>query len=113
MINHETEVKLQACLDGELSPSEATTLEKLIAGDPDARSLFEELRAIRTLLAGNELDLKLPDTREFYWSKIRRQIELEERRTPAGDGPKPVSAPWVRCRMAQRFRFLFRWAPAA
>ena len=96
MINHETEVKLQACLDGELSPGEATTLEKLIAGDPDARSLFEELRATRTLLAGNELDLKLPDKREFYWSKIRRQIELEERRTPAGDGPKAVSAPWVR-----------------
>src|SRR2546430_15249312 len=96
MINHETEVKLQACLDGELSPGEATTLEKLIAGDPDARSLFEELRATRTLLAGNALDLKLPDTRGFYWSKIRRKIELDEGRKPEGNGRKPVYATWGR-----------------
>ena len=96
MISHEIELKLQACLDGELSSDETRAIEELLARDAGARSLFEELRATRTLLAGSELEVKLPETGEFYWSKIRRQIELEERRTPAGDGPKPVSAPWVR-----------------
>jgi len=96
MISHEIELKLQACLDGELSSDETRAIEELLARDAGARSLFEELRATRTLLAGGELEVKLPETGEFYWSKIRRQIELEDRRSPSINAPEPVSAWWVR-----------------
>jgi hypothetical protein len=37
--------------------------------------LCAELKLAKALLAGNEPELKLPETREFYWSKIQRQIE--------------------------------------
>jgi len=53
---------------------------------------LEELKATRALLVGNELELKLPETREFYWSKIQRQVEREEQRAPAADAP----AWWIR-----------------
>jgi anti-sigma factor RsiW len=96
MINHETELKLQAYLDGEISSGEANVMRELLQRETEARSLFEELKATNTLLAGNELEFKLTDTREFYWSKIRRQIESEEQRASAAETREPVSAWWVR-----------------
>ena len=96
MINHETELKLQAYLDGELSSSEAMAVGELAARDQEVRSLVEELRATRTLLKGNELELKLPESQEFYWSKIRRQIEREEQAQNAEQGETAVSPWWIR-----------------
>ena len=37
--------------------------------------MLAELQITRTVLRGNELEIKLPETREFYWSKIQREIE--------------------------------------
>ena len=96
MINHDTELKLQALLDGELSAGDATRIGDLVARDPEARSLIEELKATRTLLHGNEPDLQVPEGREYYWSKIRRQIELEEQRAAMADGGEGVPAWWLR-----------------
>ena len=79
MINHETELKLQAYLDGELSSGEAKAVEDLSTHDADARALFEELKLTKSVLAENELEVRLPESRGFYWSKIQRQIEREEK----------------------------------
>src|SRR5207248_10178203 len=95
MINHQTELKLQAYLDEELASGEASEIRELLERETEARSLWEELNATRTLLAGNELEFKLPGTREFYWSKIRRQIEREDQRA-AVDARQPASAWWIR-----------------
>ena len=93
MINHETELKLQAYLDGELSPGEAKTVADLLRRDAGAQALYQELRIAKSLLAENELDRKLPESREFYWSKIRRQIEREE--STLADGlTEPAAFRW-------------------
>ena len=78
MINHETELELQAYLDGELSAGEAKAIADLLGRDAGAQALYQELRTAKSLLAGNELDRKLPESREFYWSKIQRQIDQVE-----------------------------------
>lgn len=96
MINHETELKLQAYLDGELSSSEAMAVGELAARDREVRSLIEELQATRTLLRDNELELKVPESQEFYWSKIRRQIERAEQAQNAEEGKTAVSPWWIR-----------------
>src|ERR1044072_7490508 len=96
MINNETELKLQAFLDDELSARGAKGISELLARDFEARSLFEELKTTRALLVGNELEAKLPDTREFYWSKIQRRIELEAPRLPEVDLAWPALTWWVR-----------------
>ncbi len=67
MINHETELKLQAYLDGELSSSEAMAVGELAARD-----------------------------QEVYWSKIRRQIEREEQAQNAEQGKTAASPWWIR-----------------
>jgi len=82
MIDHVTQIKIQAFLDGELAGSEAREVASLIARDRDAAALHTELKNTRRALAGAEQGIVLPETREFYWSKIRRDIErLEPART--------------------------------
>jgi len=92
MINHQTQLKVQAYLDGELSAGEARAVEELMRSDADAQALHQELRIARSFLAGNELERKLPESPEFYWSKIRRQIERAES-TPDGLS-EPTAPPW-------------------
>jgi anti-sigma factor RsiW len=92
MINHQTQLKVQAYLDGELSAGEARAVEELLRSDAAAQELHQELRIARSFLAGNELERKLPESPEFYWSNIRRQIERAE---SAPDGlSEPTPTPW-------------------
>lgn len=75
-------IKLQAQLDGEITGREAQEIAALIENDAEARALFAELQQTRSLLTANEPEFRLPESREFYWSKIEREItRLEE--TPA------------------------------
>jgi hypothetical protein len=79
MMNWETQLKLQAYLDHELSQRESEQCATWVANDPDARALCTELSGINALLKGNELEFKLPETREFYWGKIEKAITQEPR----------------------------------
>ncbi len=94
-MNHETELKLQAWLDGELPSAEAREAAALVDRDPAARELWEELRATRSALHANEMERELPATREFYWSQIERQISQLEAAENAAPRPHWFSA-WVR-----------------
>jgi anti-sigma factor RsiW len=81
-------LKLQALLDGELPEVEASKVAQWLARDPEAAALSEELRNTRTALAGLETGIQLPESREFFWSKVQRDIQRLE--TPAA---KPASVP--------------------
>src|SRR5436309_2826307 len=74
-MNQDRELQIQALLDGELSGRKARQVEQWLATDSQAQALAQELKMTRSLLAANEPELKLPETREFYWNKIQRQIE--------------------------------------
>lgn len=77
-MNPDKALTIQAYLDGELSDREARSVSELLATDKEARLLFEELQMTHTALAGNEMEMKVPDSREFYWSQIQRQIRVQE-----------------------------------
>jgi anti-sigma factor RsiW len=92
-MNHETQLKIQAYLDGELSSGEKLSLEHQIAIDSEAKALFIELHQTSSALIGNEASPTVPLTREFYWSKIERSIEhYEKQAAPA----MPQSVRWLR-----------------
>jgi len=74
-MNENLELKLQAWIDGEVSPSEVRRLAELAERDPQVNQLVQELRMTRQLLAANPPEVAVPETREFYWSKIERQIQ--------------------------------------
>jgi hypothetical protein len=81
------ELELQSWLDGELSAPKARRVDPKIVGDEQASRLVSELQAIKHALAGNEMARTVPETREFYWSKIEREIRRQTQ------GPKVIHAP--------------------
>ena len=89
-MNAELMLKLQAWVDGELPASEGARIAELVRTDSEAAALAAELKMTRGFLAGNEPEVKLPESREFHWSKIQRAIERAE--------AEPVtreSLPWL------------------
>ena len=74
-MTEEQQLKLQAFLDGELPEKDTRDVAAWLAGDADATALLGELRNTRKALVDFEPELKLPESREFYWSKIKREIE--------------------------------------
>ena len=91
----EVELKLQAFLDGELPEAEAREVAKTLAQDQEAVLLLAELRNIRQALVGFEKVVTLPESREFFWSKIEREISRLE--APARTVEKPsLLAGWRR-----------------
>ena len=62
--------------------------------DGEARLLVAELQNTGAALAGHEEGLRLPESREFFWSKISREIERQER-TAAVPARKAAERPWL------------------
>jgi anti-sigma factor RsiW len=89
-MDREAQWKIQAFLDGELPEAEAREMAKKLAQDRESAALLAELRQTRALLAGFEEGIQLPESREFFWSKIEREIQRLE--TPA---PAPAGIPWI------------------
>ena len=94
-MKHELELKLQAWVDGQLPVHEADEVARLIETHAEARALLTELKHTRAALAGFEGPIKLPESREFYWSKIAHEIERQQPR------PQPAPVSWL-----QHFRRL-------
>ena len=84
-MTQEQQLKLQAFLDGELPEREAREILAWTQRDREAAALLAELRNTRQALAKSEPHLSVPESREFFWSKIEREIQRLE--------PHPVAAP--------------------
>ena len=87
-MDYDAQLKLQAFLDGELPEGEASKVTNWVARDREAAALLEELRNTRGALAGFEAGIQLPESREFFWSKVQRDIQRLE--TPV---TRPAAAP--------------------
>jgi len=95
-MNQDLALKYQAFVDGELREAEARHVAQLLETDPEARALVAELRDTKTLLAGNEPQLPLPESRDFYWSKIQRDIQCLEAEPRSAGGWFAALAGWRR-----------------
>ncbi len=96
-MNGEFQLKLQAHLDGELSAKEAREIETRLASDNEAKALLGELQNTRAAFLMFGQELKLPESREFFWSKIQREICAFENK-PLRDtaGPTWFAAAFLR-----------------
>ena len=85
------QLKLQAYLDAELPATEVRQVEQWLAADSEAQALLAELTQTHQSLHRFDSEVKHPESREFFWSKVKRQIESAERKPVV-----PVSEPfWV------------------
>lgn len=81
-MKEDLQLKLQAYLDGELSSGDTQAIQGLLARDPAARDLLAELSNTRDAIVAHEATIKVPESREFYWSKIQREIGREPKSVP-------------------------------
>jgi len=79
MNENETELNVQALVDGELTGAEADALRGRIEGDDALLELHDRLTALRGLMAGAEMPCALPEPGDFHWSQISKAIEQEDR----------------------------------
>jgi len=91
-MNSDTQLKIQAYLDNELSPGEARKIAAMLSSDRDLQELYGELRATKEVIRANEPELKVSDSREFYWSQIQRRLATVER----APEPKMARPLWIR-----------------
>ncbi len=81
-MDYDDQLKVQALLDGELPEAEAPKVKEWVARDREATALLEELRQTGAALREFEADIRLPESREFFWSKIEREIQRQEAAVP-------------------------------
>jgi anti-sigma factor RsiW len=86
------ELKLQALVDGELDVHGVREVEALLARDEFASSLVQELKWTKSAVRDGEAGVALPESREFFWSKIERGIAAEARNQAAPAAP--VAPAW-------------------
>lgn len=98
-MTEETRLKLQAWVDGELPAADARAVARCLARDAEAAALVEELRALRQWLAAGEPTRVVPESREFYWAQIARQLPTRPAGSPARpgwvEGWRPAWAWWA------------------
>ena len=82
-MDYDAQLRLQAWLDGELPEGEAREVGNWLARDREAAALAAELRNTGKGLVEFEGDIRLPESREFFWSKIEREIKRLEAAAPA------------------------------
>ena len=71
-------IRIQSYLDNALPSEQRREVEAWLSRDPEARTLHERLSQLKGLVAANEPEPKLPETREFYWAQLKRQIAAAE-----------------------------------
>lgn len=101
-MTEDARLKLQAWVDGELSAADAREVVRWAERDSEAAALVGQLRALRRCLAAGEPERVVPETREFYWAQIARQLPPR----PAASAARPGRAWGWRPGW-------FWWAPAA
>src|SRR5688500_18321930 len=94
-MNQDQQFRIQAYLDGELSAREAKEVSELIAKDSDAQLLFDALQMMKNALVDNEPELKCPESREFFWSRIEREIRVQESQAERAPAPSLSFFGWL------------------
>jgi anti-sigma factor RsiW len=94
-MDYDAQLRLQAFLDGELPEAETSEVANWVARDREAAAQLEELRNTGKALAGLEAGIQLPESREFFWSKVRREIQRLEMLAPKS-APTSRFAQWRR-----------------
>jgi len=94
MNKNETELNVQALVDGELTGREAEELRRRLESDAELKALHTRLTAMRGLMVNSELPRTLPESGDFHWSKIAQAIEREERQVDRTT-KSSMSAKWL------------------
>lgn len=84
---------IQAEVDGQLESQQRFEVQALIAANGAAGVFRDSIAGTRAVIRRGEPTRVVPGNRDFYWSKIRRQIESAGRTDESAEKMKSVTAP--------------------
>lgn len=87
------DLEIMAYADGELDAAARAAVEARLQRDESARAELAAWRAVRDGLQAVDPVARVPESREFYWSQIRRRIESPATR-PSAAGSVGWAAWW-------------------
>jgi anti-sigma factor RsiW len=94
-MNIQSQLRLQAYVDNELSPEESQRVVDWLAADPQARALVAELTQTHAWLNASQPQRKLPVSGDFYWSQIKSAIAPVESRPVREAEPFRLGLGWL------------------
>ena len=95
-MNTNQQLEIQAYVDGQLADSDARRVERQLVDDPAGAALAAELRQVRDAIRSGEPVMSVPETRDFYFSQVRRRIEAEEKIAARAPAPAVGGFNWIR-----------------
>lgn len=78
MIDKQTQLQLQAYVDGELSRLAAWRMQHRLASDPEARTFVAKLETLKQITVHNEPHHTVPETHQVYWTRIAQLIQQHQ-----------------------------------
>ncbi len=91
----ETMLEIQSSVDGQLSSQRQEAVARLLSSDMEARQLHQQLTAVREVLQRHEPVIRIPETREFYWSQLERRLQAPKPAPAATGSPSALMWRWL------------------
>lgn len=99
MKNHNTE-RLSALADGELRGISRWLTRRHLRHCASCAAELERIERVRAALAANRPVVEMSDSAEFFWSKVRREIEARGAQTERVPVPQLSWGDWLRVNQA-------------
>jgi anti-sigma factor RsiW len=91
----ETMLEIQSSVDGQLDNQRRQVVARLVSSDTEARQLHQQLTAVRMALREHEPAIRVPESREFYWSQLERRLQVREQVHPPALHPATTVWRWL------------------
>ena len=95
MKRHNAEL-VGALLDGQLTGLRRWRIARHVKACPVCAAEYRKLEQVRRLLADNPAAPEMSDSAEFFWSKVRREIDRRGEQPVEVPVPRLVLADWLR-----------------
>ena len=94
MKGHNPEL-LSALLDGELSGVRRWLVERHLRRCAICAAEYRHLHHVRDMLATNRPAATMSDSQEFFWSKVKREIDARGQQTQVEPMPRLSALDWI------------------
>jgi anti-sigma factor RsiW len=86
---------ISALLDGELRGVRRWLVERHLHRCAICAAEYRHLHHVRDMLAANPIVASMSDSSEFFWSKVKREIEARSQQTEVVPAPEPGFFDWI------------------
>src|SRR5882724_12814438 len=91
---HQSEL-ISALLDGELKGLRRWLVQRHVSRCAECTAEYRHLSRVRQTLAANPVVPDMSDSADFFWSKVKREIQAQEGKTATVPVPQLSLTDWL------------------